>query len=46
MVAADAVAIAVGRVAGKRLPQRAIAYGAAGLFVIFGVIAVVSAFRA
>ncbi|MEV1285596.1 TMEM165/GDT1 family protein [Micromonospora sp. NPDC049679] len=37
MVAADALAILVGRMLGKRLPEKAIKYGAAALFVIFGV---------
>ncbi|WP_326555268.1 TMEM165/GDT1 family protein [Micromonospora sp. NBC_01813] len=36
MVAADALAIVVGRMLGKRLPERVIAYGAAALFVLFG----------
>lgn len=46
MVAADALAIAVGITAGKRLPQRAISLVSAGLFVAFGVIALVAAWRA
>lgn len=37
MVAADALAIVVGRQLGRRLPERTIRYGAAALFVIFGV---------
>jgi len=37
MVAADALAIVVGRALGKRLPERAIAYGAAALFFLFGI---------
>ena len=37
MVAADALAILVGRQLGTRLPERAIRIGAAALFVIFGV---------
>lgn len=37
MVAADALAIIVGRQLGTRLPERSIRYGAATLFVIFGV---------
>jgi Ca2+/H+ antiporter, TMEM165/GDT1 family len=36
MVAADALAILVGRLLGKRLPEQAIKYGAAALFVAFG----------
>jgi putative Ca2+/H+ antiporter (TMEM165/GDT1 family) len=37
MVAADALAILVGRSLGKRLPEKAIAYGAATLFFLFGI---------
>ncbi|PRY02187.1 TMEM165/GDT1 family protein [Allonocardiopsis opalescens] len=36
MVAADALAIVVGRQIGKRLPERAVAIGAAALFAVFG----------
>ena len=36
MVAADALAIIVGAIAGKHLPERAIQLGAAALFVVFG----------
>lgn len=43
MVLADAVAIAVGIIAGKRLPERAIAVGAAILFAAFGVVSLVRA---
>lgn len=45
MVLADALAIGVGIAAGKRLPQRAISYAAAGLFVLFGLAAIITAFR-
>jgi Ca2+/H+ antiporter, TMEM165/GDT1 family len=38
MVAADAIAIAIGAFLGTRLPERAIAVFAAGAFVLFGVI--------
>jgi putative Ca2+/H+ antiporter (TMEM165/GDT1 family) len=38
MVAADALAIWVGKILGARLPERAIHVGAAGLFVVFGVL--------
>ncbi|WP_459981302.1 TMEM165/GDT1 family protein [Nocardioides sp. AN3] len=38
MVAADALAIGVGAMLGRRLPEKAIKYGAAALFVIFGVL--------
>jgi putative Ca2+/H+ antiporter (TMEM165/GDT1 family) len=37
MVAADALAILVGRMLGKRLPEKAIRYGAAVLFAVFGI---------
>ncbi len=43
MVVADGMAIGVGRIAGTRLPQRSIAVGAALLFVVFGVLALVRA---
>ncbi len=36
MVAADALAIVVGSVLAKRLPEKAIRYGAAALFLAFG----------
>jgi putative Ca2+/H+ antiporter (TMEM165/GDT1 family) len=36
MVAADALAIVVGKQLGSRLPERAVKYGAAAAFVIFG----------
>lgn len=38
MVAADALAILVGAVLGKHLPEKAIKYGAAALFVLFGLV--------
>jgi len=38
MVAADAIAIGLGKVLGTRLPDRAIRIGAAVAFVVFGVI--------
>jgi putative Ca2+/H+ antiporter (TMEM165/GDT1 family) len=37
MVAADALAIAAGRLLGTRLPERAVRYGAAALFLVFGI---------
>jgi putative Ca2+/H+ antiporter (TMEM165/GDT1 family) len=37
MVAADALAILIGRLLGRHLPERIIRYGAAVLFAIFGV---------
>jgi putative Ca2+/H+ antiporter (TMEM165/GDT1 family) len=45
MVAADALAIAAGIIAGKRLPQRALGIGAAVLFAVFGLVALVEALR-
>ena len=38
MVLADALAIGVGAVLGRRLPEKAIRYGAAVLFAVFGVL--------
>ncbi|MFG2087798.1 MULTISPECIES: TMEM165/GDT1 family protein [unclassified Spirillospora] len=38
MVAADALAIVVGQILGRRLPERVIKYGAAAGFAIFGVL--------
>ena len=43
MVAADALAILVGRLLGRRLPEKIIKYGAAALFAIFGVWLIVEA---
>ena len=40
MVAADALAIVVGAMLGKKLPERSIKYGAAALFALFGVLLV------
>ena len=40
MVAADAIAIAIGSLLGARLPERAIKVLAAGAFVVFGVLLV------
>lgn len=45
MVAADALAIGVGAVLGRRLPERVIAYGAAALFAIFGIALIVGGLR-
>ncbi len=44
MVAADAIAVAIGLVAGKRLPQRTVGLVAAVLFTLFGVATIASAF--
>lgn len=38
MVAADALAIGVGALLGRRLPEKVIAYGAAALFALFGIV--------
>ena len=43
MVAADALAICVGRMLGRRLPERVIKFGAAALFAIFGIWLIVEA---
>ncbi len=40
MVAADALAIGVGAVLGRTLPEKVIRYGAAALFAIFGIVLV------
>ncbi|CAN5764639.1 TMEM165/GDT1 family protein [soil metagenome] len=40
MVAADALAIGAGKLLGARLPERAVRYGAAASFVIFGALLV------
>lgn len=45
MVVADALAIVVGRQLGTRLPERAVRYGAASLFVIFGAWLLIEAMR-
>jgi putative Ca2+/H+ antiporter (TMEM165/GDT1 family) len=45
MVAADALAIGVGALLGRRLPERAIRYGAAALFAIFGIWLIVGAIQ-
>ena len=46
MVAADALAIGVGRLLGSRLPERAIRIGAAASFFIFAALLLVEAARA
>jgi putative Ca2+/H+ antiporter (TMEM165/GDT1 family) len=43
MVAADALAIVVGRLLGRHLPEKIIKYGAAALFAIFGIWLIVEA---
>lgn len=42
MVAADALAIGVGAVLGKKLPEKSIKYGAAALFALFGIALILS----
>ncbi len=44
MVAADALAIVVGRMLGRNLPEKAVRYGAAAAFAIFGVVMLADAF--
>jgi putative Ca2+/H+ antiporter (TMEM165/GDT1 family) len=46
MVAADALAIVVGKQLGARLPERAVKIGAALSFVVFGVLLIVEGVRA
>lgn len=43
MVAADAIAIGIGKYLGTRLPERAIRYGAAAAFAVFGAILIIGA---
>lgn len=45
MVAADALAIAIGALLGARLPERAIRIGAAVLFFVFGAVLIVEGLR-
>ncbi|GAB3196973.1 TMEM165/GDT1 family protein [Nocardioides hungaricus] len=45
MVAADALAIGVGAVLGRRLPERFIKYGAAVLFALFAALLIVDGIR-
>ena len=45
MVAADALAIVVGAVLGKRLPEKVIKYAASGAFFLFGVLLVIEGIR-
>jgi len=45
MVAADALAIAIGAQLGRRLPERSIRIGAAASFVVFGVLLVAEGIR-
>lgn len=43
MVVADGLAIGVGVVAGKRLPERVIRYVSAAIFIVFGIITIIEA---
>ena len=43
IVAAAAIAIAIGKFLGTRLPERLIRYGAAAAFVVFGAVLIVAA---
>jgi Ca2+/H+ antiporter, TMEM165/GDT1 family len=43
MVTADALAIGVGKILGTRLPEKAIRYGAAAAFVVFGILLLIEA---
>jgi putative Ca2+/H+ antiporter (TMEM165/GDT1 family) len=45
MVAADAIAIAIGQQLGRRLPERAVRIGAAASFVVFGALLLAEAAR-
>lgn len=45
MVAADALAIVIGRALGRNLPEKAIRYGAAALFFLFGIWLAIDAVR-
>jgi Ca2+/H+ antiporter, TMEM165/GDT1 family len=44
MVVADGLAIIVGKVVGKKLPEKAIKYGSALVFIASGVFTIVEAF--
>ncbi|TKJ23726.1 hypothetical protein A6V29_00500 [Blastococcus sp. CCUG 61487] len=45
MVAADALAIVIGAVLGKKLPEHVIKWGAAGLFALFGLLLIADGVR-
>jgi putative Ca2+/H+ antiporter (TMEM165/GDT1 family) len=45
MVAADALAIGVGALLGRRLPEKSVRVGAAALFVVFGVLLIADGLR-
>ncbi len=44
MVAADAIAIGLGRLAGKRLPERTLAVASAIIFIVFGVLTIAASY--
>jgi putative Ca2+/H+ antiporter (TMEM165/GDT1 family) len=43
MIAADALAIGVGRWLGTRLPERTVRIGAAAAFLVYGIVLIVGA---
>lgn len=43
MIIADAIAIGVGKVVGKRLPERLIRYAAGAIFIVIGIIRIIEA---
>lgn len=45
MVVADGIAIMVGVIAGKKLPERLIKYISTGIFIVFGALIIFEAFR-
>jgi putative Ca2+/H+ antiporter (TMEM165/GDT1 family) len=45
MVAADALAIGIGALLGRNLPEKAVRIGASVLFLIFGVLLIIEAIR-
>src|SRR3989304_547624 len=45
MVAADGIAIVVGIIAGKKLPEKLIKYVSTSIFVVFGVLIIIDAIR-
>ncbi len=45
MVAADGIAIIIGIIAGKKLPEKMIRYISAGIFFLFGTIIIVDVYR-
>jgi putative Ca2+/H+ antiporter (TMEM165/GDT1 family) len=45
MVAADSLAIVIGVIAGKKLPEKVIKYISAGIFVVFGLVILIEALK-